>query len=417
MRDTIAEARIVFTEEFRRAIRGRVWQVVTAIVPAILLISLIVVPIIRSLADDDDEPKPIGYVDVSGELADFGPPDSSSTALPELIRFPDRETGLAALISNDVEIEHVFVVTEDFLESGNVEWLSTKSGIFAGRFNRDAFDRFLTVSLIADRLDPPLLARVLTPTSYTRVNVARDGTLSADDGGEQASRYLLATALTMLLLMSIFMGSSALLQVVAEEKENRMIEVLLTSVSPSALMAGKVFALGMTALIQVVVWATSVAVLAPRIFDTIPAASELVIEPSTLAVLVAFFLAGYFLFAVTFAGIGAAVTSVREAGPPSTIFAMLAGIPVLVGSAILSDPDGTLARVLSFIPFTAPTTMMQRVSSSDVSGVETLASLGVTLAAGVVMLFVSSRVFRAGLLLYGQRMTLRNVVRAVRQAG
>ena len=417
MRDTIAEARIVFTEEFRRAIRGRVWQVVTAIVPAILLISLIVVPIIRSLADDDDEPKPIGYVDVSGELADFGRTDSSLTGLPELIGFPDREAGLAALISDDFEIEHVFVVADDFLESGNVEWLSTKSGIFSGRSNRSAFDRFLTVSLIADRLDPPLLARVLTPASYTRVRVAGDGTLSADDGGEQASRYLLATALTMLLLMSIFMGSSALLQVVAEEKENRMIEVLLTSVSPSALMAGKVFALGMTALIQVVVWATSVAVLAPRIFDTIPAASELVIEPSTLAVLVAFFLAGYFLFAVTFAGIGAAVTSVREAGPPSTIFAMLAGIPVLVGSAILSDPDGTLARVLSFIPFTAPTTMMQRVSSSDVSGFETLASLAVTLAAGFVMLFVASRVFRAGLLLYGQRMTLRNVVRAVRQAG
>ena len=415
MRDTIAEAKIVFAEEFRRAIRGRAWQVVTAIVPILLIVGLIVAPLFDQ--EDKELPKPIGYVDLSGELADFGRTDSSSSALPELIRFPDREAGLAALISDDFEIEHVFVVTEDFLESGNVEWLSTKSGIFAGRFNRDAFDRFLMVSLIADRLDPPLLARVLTPTSYTRVNVARDVTLSADDGGEQASRYLLATALTMLLLMSIFMGSSALLQVVAEEKENRMIEVLLTSVSPSALMAGKVFALGMTALIQVVVWATSVAVLAPRIFDTIPAASELVIEPSTLAVLVAFFLAGYFLFAVTFAGIGAAVTSVREAGPPSTIFAMLAGIPVLVGSAILSDPDGTLARVLSFIPFTAPTTMMQRVSSSDVSGFETLASLAVTLAAGFVMLFVASRVFRAGLLLYGQRMTLRNVVRAVRQAG
>jgi ABC-type Na+ efflux pump permease subunit len=60
--------------------------------------------------------------------------------------------------------------------------------------------------------------------------------------------------------------------------------------------------------------------------------------------------------------------------------------------------------------------MIQRVGSSDVSGIETLASLGVTLAAGVVMLFMSSRVFRAGLLLYGQRMTLRNILRAIRQA-
>ena len=417
MRDTVAEAKIVFTEEFRRAIRGRAWQVVTAIVPAILLILLIVVPIIRSVTDDDDEPAPIGYVDLSGVLADFDLADPSPTALPEAVRFPDRERGLAALISDELEIEHLFVVTEDFLETGNVEWLSTESGILAGRSNRNAFDRFLTASLVADRLDPPLLARVLTPRGYTRINVAGDGTLSEDDGGGRASRFLLATALTVLLMMSIFMGSSALLQAVAEEKENRMIEVLLTSVSPSALMAGKVLALGVAALIQIVVWATSIAVLAPRIFDTIPAASELVIEPSTLAVLVAFFLAGYFLFAVTFAGIGSAVTSVKEAGPPATIFAMVGGIPVLLGSAILSDPDGTLARVLSFIPFTAPTTMIQRVGSSDVSGLETLASLAVTMAAGFVMLFVSSRVFRAGLLLYGQRMTLGNIVRAIRQAG
>ena len=71
MRDTIAEAKIVFTEEFRRAIGRRIWLILTGLVPAILLVLLIVVPIIRSFADDDDdEPKPIGYVDLSGELSD-----------------------------------------------------------------------------------------------------------------------------------------------------------------------------------------------------------------------------------------------------------------------------------------------------------------------------------------------------------
>ena len=73
--------------------------------------------------------------------------DSQSTC-------PDSKKSSAALVSDEFEIEHVFVVAEDFLESGQVDWLSTKSGVFAGESNRDAFDGFLTVSLIAERLDP-----------------------------------------------------------------------------------------------------------------------------------------------------------------------------------------------------------------------------------------------------------------------
>ena len=89
----------------------------------------------------------------------------------------------------------------------------------------------------------------------------------------------------------------------------------------------------------------------------------------------------------------------------------------LFSSVILSEPEGGVARVLSFIPITAPATMMQRIGSVDVSNAEILVGLAVTTLAGVVMLFVSARIFRAGLLLYGQRMTLGAVWRAVRQAG
>jgi len=124
----------------------------------------------------------------------------------------------------------------------------------------------------------------------------------------------------------------------------------------------------------------------------------------------------YFLFAVTFAGIGAATTSAREAGPITAIVTLPAVIPVYLSSVLLSDPDGGLARTLSFIPLTAPTTMIQRIGSGGVSTVEMLGSLVLTAAVAGAMLFVSARVFRAGLLMYGQRMTLPAVWRAVRQA-
>ena len=409
MRETAGEARIVFSEEFRRNIRRRSWLIITGLVPAVLLILLIAVPVIRSFTDDDevDEPEPIGYVDLSGEL--------SKPDLPNLTRFDTREGGIDAIVAGD--IEDLFIVPADFLESGDAEWLSQRSGISGGNSSRNRFASFLTVSLIADRLDPRLLERGISGADYVRIHVGEDGSVSPDDADE-LNQFVVPAIFTMLLMMSILIGSGALLESVSEEKENRMVDVLLTSVSPLSLMAGKILALGTTSLVQMIVWIGSFAIIGPQIVDQIPNAVDLEIEPLTLAYVSLFFIAGYFLFSVILAGIGSATTSAKEAGPIVMMVLLPAIAPVSFSfNIILREPDGGLARVLSFIPMTAPWTMILRIGSGDVSNVEILASLAVTVLAGVAMLFVSARIFRAGLLLYGQRMTLAAVWRAVRQAG
>ena len=410
MRDTIAEAKIVFTEEFRRAIGRRIWLIITGLVPAILLVLLIVVPIVRSLADDDeDEPesKPIGYVDLSGEL--------SEADFPNLTRFDTREGGIDAIVAGD--IEDLFIVSADFLQSGDAEWLSQRSGIFAGRDSRRRFASFLRVSLLAERLDPSLLERVIAGADYVRVHVGEDGSVSPDEE-DGLNQFAVPLIFMFLLLMSIVIGAGSLLESVSEEKENRMVDVLLTSVSPLSLMAGKIVALGTASLVQLMVWVASMAIIGPQIIDQIPNAPDLEIEPLTLAYASLFFIAGYFLFAVVLAGIGSATTSAKEAGPITTMVIMPAILPVSFSfNTILTAPDGGLATVLSFIPITAPTTMMLRMGLADLSNAEILASLAVTVLAGMVMLFVSARIFRAGMLLYGQRMTLGALWRAVRQAG
>ena len=405
MRDTVAEARIVFAEELRRAVRNRIWRIITVLVPAILVVLLIVVPIIRSIAGDDDEPKPIGYV--SGEL--------SEVDFPNLTRFDTREGAIDAIVAG--EIDDLFIVPANFLESGQVEWLSQKSRSFGGGGNRNRFSSFLTLSLIADRLDPPLLERVIAGADYVRVRVGDDGSVSPEDDDE-LNQFVVPFIFTLLLSMSIFIGAGTLLESVSEEKENRMVDVLLTSVSPLALMVGKILALGTTSLAQMFIWIASIAIIGPQIVDQIPNAADLKIAPLTLAYVSLFFIAGYFLFAVILAGIGSATTSAKQAGPISTIVTLPAVFPVFAfWTVIVSEPNGGLARVFSFIPITAPMTMMLRIGSGDVSNAEILASLAVTVLAGMVMLFVSARVFRAGMLLYGQRMTVAAVWRAVRQAG
>jgi ABC-2 type transport system permease protein len=182
-------------------------------------------------------------------------------------------------------------------------------------------------------------------------------------------------------------------------------------------MAGKLLALGLVGLLQITVWAVSIALIGPRVLESFPGISQLDIDPVLLVWLVTFFVAGYLVFGVTMAGIGAATTTHREASKTSMMLLMPAAVPLWSFMLIAGNPDGVIARVLSFIPFTAPTTMMLRMGASDIPLLESLGSLTVTVLFGVLLLWGSARVFRAGLLMYGQRMSLRRVVTALRQAG
>ncbi len=407
MPGTPREIRVIFTEEFRRAIHRRIYLILTLAVPVILLVLLVAVPVIRGVSDDDKDQDQIGILDLSGELAvDAG-------AVPGLQIYQDRKSGVAALLAD--KIKGFFVIPEDYVATGKVEWLHPDGGIVPSGSIRSRVQVFLMAALVADELAPELVTRMLDPADFDRIKVSEDGSTERDP--DKAGRILVPLIFGGLLMFGIIMGGSILINSVSEDKETRMIEVLLTSVSPLAVMVGKVLALGATGLIQIAVWVASVAIIGPHIFDQIPDAGRLAIEPGLLALVIAFYLTGYLVFAVTMAGIGAATTSVKEAAQISTIVTLPIMVPVWFLPMLLENPDGGVARVLSFIPFTAPVTMMVRLAASDVQLSDVVASLAVLLLTGVALLWISARVFRAGLLMYGQRMSLGGVFAALRQAG
>ncbi len=410
-----SEIRIVFGEELRRATRRIMYRIMTLAVPVLLLVLLIAVPLIQDLTsgDGDGEVKAarIGVLDLSGELA-------TEATVEEGIRvFLNREEGVAALVAD--EIESLFVIAQGYIENGQVEWLHTGSFISAGLSGQDDSEQFqawLREALIADALQAEVKTRFVRPAEFESIIVEEGG--STKEGAKEVGLLSVSYIFAFLLMMAVMTGSGYLLQSVSDEKENRMIEILLTSVSPLGVMAGKVLALGSAGLLQVMVWAASTAFLGPRILEGFPNLDQLAVDPLFLVWVVAFFLAGYFVIGVMMAGIGAATTSFSEGSQ----FAWLVYVPAIVvplvfRMSIAGNPDGGLARVLSYIPFTAPVTMMLRIGATDIALVEIVASLAVTVLGGVVLLWGAARVFRAGLLMYGQRMSLRRVAAALRQAG
>ena len=409
------DIRTVFCEEFRRATH-RIWyRVVTLAVPVILLVLLIVVPLVRSPTSDDKEDMVeagrIGVIDLSGELL------TEEAMEPGYRVFPGREAGVAALLAN--EITSLFVISEDYLGTGRVQWLHTGSSVSAVLSSDDVtrqIQLWLRGALVKDALQPETKARFLRPAWFESIVVGEDG--FTKEGAKKVELISVSYIFSVLLMIAVMSGSGYLLQSVSEEKETRMIEVVLTSVSPLGLMAGKVLALGLIGLLQVMIWAVSMVLIGPRIMESFPNLDRLTIDPILLVWVAAFFLVGYFVFAASNAGIGAATTSYRQGSQVSMLLLMPAVlVPMWLFVFIAGNPDGLLARILSFIPFTAAITMMLRIGAMDVPLVEIITSLIVTLVGGIVLLWCSARVFRAGLLMYGQRMSVRRVLRALREAG
>ena len=413
----LSEVGTVFVEEVARGSGRLSYRIVGLAVPVILMVLLVVTPLVRGIfLDDEDDPESnqavtgLGAVDLSGALTG----DYAGSLGIQV--YPDRRAGLDAL--TDGEIEALFVLPENYISDGRVEWLHKGSeGIFDDRAEEAIVRELLREALISGRLSLDAERRFLdTPTIVSRI-VQADGTVleSEDNGTEEDAFQLVSYAFAMVMTVAILFGGGLLLESVSEEKENRMVEIILTSVSPLGLMAGKVLAQGALALAQVVLWVGSLAIIGPRIFDQLPEFSDLSIEAGQLVWLLLFFLAGYFVVAVVMAGLGAMTSSYTQSSQLSALVIVPAILPVAAPQFILESPDGVFARALSFFPVTAPTTVVMRMGQTDLSILELLASLAVILLSGVLLLYVSARIFRAGILLYGQRMTLVGVLRALRE--
>ena len=406
----MTDAGIIFEEEFRRQIRRTGWRIWTFGVPVILLIAMIVVPMVSDTfsgrAGRTDGL--IGYVDNSSV-------NDSLTALPGIARFDNLASGTKSLAEGNIRA--LFVIPEAYVLNGLVDWYRKGSGLASDDSSGEVFRAVLRAAVADESLAPDLVTRVVAPAEYTLFSVDDAGrSESTGSVADQIAGAALPFIFAMLLLVSIFVGSASLLQSVAEEKENRMVEMLITSTTPMSIMLGKLFGLGAAGLLQMGIWLAAAAIAVPRISDQFEALSSLALEPDLLLLLVAFYLAGYFVFAALMASIGAASSSVREASQISAIITIPAVLPVWLSSLIITDPDGTLARVLTFFPLTSPTASMMRIAGGTETAYETWIGLLITALAGVVLLWLSARVFRAGLLMYGQRMGLRSVWKALRQA-
>jgi ABC-2 type transport system permease protein len=235
-------------------------------------------------------------------------------------------------------------------------------------------------------------------------------------GGEGAESMALVMLVTM--YMVTFLYGMWVLRGISSDKRSRIVEVLLTAAKPVELMAGKLLGIGAVGLTQCAVWVVGGALLSlqgvafARLFGLqLPQVSG-----AMLGWFLLYFILGYFVFATLYALAGAASTNSDEAPQVQFPITMLAVVPMLVFFVILREPSGTTAVVLSLVPFFAPTLMLLRLAISEPPAWQVAASLGLMVATILVSLWVTAKIFRAGILMSGKRQTLGELIRWLRYA-
>lgn len=260
-------------------------------------------------------------------------------------------------------------------------------------------------------LEPEVIEAVYAPVRTRDFGVGEDAQATEVDSGSREAKGFIPMIFVYLMFLGIMGQAQTMLTSTVEEKSNRVMEVLLSSVSPFQLMAGKLVGLGLVSFTLFAVW------MAGGAFMIIRNDWQHLIELSTLVYFLVYFVPGFLLYSSVMGAMGSLCNELKEAQNMMTPMMIILIIPLMTMFWVGQNPDHVLAKVLSFIPTFTPFLMINRIASAQPPGmVEIVASVVVLCASIAVTVWLSARVFRVGVLLYGKPPAFREVMRWLREA-
>jgi ABC-2 type transport system permease protein len=238
----------------------------------------------------------------------------------------------------------------------------------------------------------------------------------AKEGGLETD-FIGGFVFAMILYMTILLYGVSVQRSVQEDKSSRIVEIILSSTRALPLMLGKILGVGSVGLTQYAIWSLVAVAGTGYLRATNPAlASVATLPASTLVFVVVYFILGYFLYAAIYAGVGAMVTSEQEAQQLQWPVTSLLIIPIVFMSSVMRDPDGLGSVILSLVPFFSPILMLMRINVHTPPAWQIGLSIVLLVLAILAAAMIAARIFRVGLLMYGKRPTLPEMVRWIRQA-
>lgn len=429
----------VIKREYIQMVRTKGFIIGTVLGP-VFMIALIVVPIIVSSVSVEKQ-ETIGVVDLTNEIfmeldkkldhKDYRLKDGfrryvlekfEPSAGTEELRHELRERVLKK------ELSAYIYIPEDVLEIGaresavresepeqeKVEYVSDHTTDFEKlrAINRALNNVVIEKRLKREGLDPQKVAQYIKRVGLQPIKITKKGE-EEDTGGTFMISYILA----LIIYMAILIYGQVIMRGVIEEKSSRVVEVVLSSLRPFQLMMGKILGIGAVGLTQFSIW--TLFGIGASVYGTsfIPAGANFAmpsIPAHVFVYFVVFFILGYFLFGTLYAAIGSLVNSEKEAQQlvmPVTMFLI---VPIMLMIFIIRAPNSPIAVFLSFIPFFAPILMFLRITVLIPPFGQIGASIVILILTILFMIWLTAKIYRVGILMYGKRPKFAEIVRWMR---
>jgi len=389
----------VFVHEYLRHVLRKRFLFAVLSLPLILLVVGAFTLLMVALQYDS---RPVGFVDLAGWLEKpvYDPVDPGRWfADVPVVKFPTVDAARIALAQE--QIQGVYVFSENYLETGEVSLIAVQT---PSEGAKSAFNSFVRENLVRNL--PESVRRRLLDGDTLDIRTL-DG--SRQSGNGRWIEIAIPLAAGVLFMFVVNMTGGYLLRAVVEEKENRTMEIVITSVSPTQLMAGKISGNLCVGLSQLVLWlAVPLAALgiAAGFFPSLQGVR--LFTPAVWLTLVAL-LPAFVMISALMAAVGATATESSEASAVAGWFTLPLVIPYWFISVLMENPNSPLSIALSLFPLTAPVTLPVRMAFTTVSAWQITLSIGLLYACAAGAMLLAGRAFRMGMLRYGKRLSFREL--------
>lgn len=402
----------VFKFEFLNLITRRSFLLMIVLVP---LVPIVLFTLLGLLNDDQTQtlgqmftsevanPLPIGVVDQSGIVTDF--PDWLTNG--NLVEVADEDTARQRTVAN--QLEGFFVISSDYVESGKVTYFKPEINMITEIVQQGTLDELLNYNLMDS--DQDMFLRYTNPVNYTYEYLNPETADTRDQN--LVANYVVPYVITMLFYMLILISSSIMINAVGKDKDNKTIEIMLTSVSPMDLFLGKLLGYGAASLLQMLAWGGGVVAFMKLGGQSLAFLQGTSLPNQVMILGIPYFLLGFFLYGSLMAGIGALAPNLREGNSSSFILTMPLIFVLLIINQLISEPNSFFITFLSILPLTSSVVMMTRLAIGMVPFWQIALSFGVLFATVFLVVRGVSNLFSSQTLLSGDKFNMKTFFRTI----
>jgi len=391
----------VIKYEYRRHVFRKRFLVMLLSLPVAILALVLLSYIIASISIDKT---PVGYIDPADVIDESLIVEEGGNAYEPVISFlpfSGEEQAVQALESGDIQA--FFSLPEDYPDTLDVKltYAEEPDSIIQSQFT----DIIQNSMIAAENLSPIMAERLQEGSLITFV--ALDGSREVnEEHWFMIFTPFIAGAMFIIVVMS---NGGYLLQAVVEEKENRTMEIVITSVSPNQLMTGKIIGNIAVGLTQLIVWLIFLWIGLSISGNVWPILKDFSLPTNYILVMLLIMLPAFVMVAALMAAIGSTMTEMREAQQVSGMFSLSITIPFYVSTIIMENPNGLLAMILSFFPLSAPITVLMRMAFTVVPTWQLAINIAILFIFAIFSIWFAGRAFRMGMLQYGKKLPLKDV--------